>query len=318
MKLLLDELFGRECFLNEIIWAYDYGAPHAPPLAGQARHDPRLRARPASATTSTPRRSTASRTWRRARHAGEGGARQAADRRLVAHDRADRRAREDRLPDAEARGRSCAAWCSPRRGRATGASTRSRARARSAPWRARLGPALRADRRERRGGAGGDRAARGARGRRSIVGHRARLTGGGSGARIATRADPGGRSRPRPASLQAPWPAVPRAGSNNTRCWVGAQTRAARPRARPGGAPEADDDDPKETRTTARSCGSSRSSASCERARRTRGRPRRCGRPGLEIALAVREVGAMLVNIGWEQTFPQPSASADEADADPA
>ena len=25
-KLLLDELFGRECFLNELIWAYDYGA----------------------------------------------------------------------------------------------------------------------------------------------------------------------------------------------------------------------------------------------------------------------------------------------------
>jgi site-specific DNA-methyltransferase (adenine-specific) len=25
-KILLDELFGRECFLNEIIWAYDYGA----------------------------------------------------------------------------------------------------------------------------------------------------------------------------------------------------------------------------------------------------------------------------------------------------
>jgi DNA modification methylase len=25
-KLALDELFGRECFLNEIIWAYDYGA----------------------------------------------------------------------------------------------------------------------------------------------------------------------------------------------------------------------------------------------------------------------------------------------------
>jgi site-specific DNA-methyltransferase (adenine-specific) len=24
-KLLLDELFGRECFLNEIVWAYDYG-----------------------------------------------------------------------------------------------------------------------------------------------------------------------------------------------------------------------------------------------------------------------------------------------------
>jgi site-specific DNA-methyltransferase (adenine-specific) len=25
-KLLLDELFGRECFLNEIVWVYDYGA----------------------------------------------------------------------------------------------------------------------------------------------------------------------------------------------------------------------------------------------------------------------------------------------------
>jgi site-specific DNA-methyltransferase (adenine-specific) len=25
-KLLLDEIFGRRCFLNEIIWAYDYGA----------------------------------------------------------------------------------------------------------------------------------------------------------------------------------------------------------------------------------------------------------------------------------------------------
>ena len=31
---------------------------------------------------------------------------------------------------------------------------------------------------------------------------------------------------------------------------------------------------------------------------------------GLEIAIAVREVGAMLINVGWEQTFasgpPQP------------
>jgi len=24
-KILLDEIFGRECFLNEVIWAYDYG-----------------------------------------------------------------------------------------------------------------------------------------------------------------------------------------------------------------------------------------------------------------------------------------------------
>jgi site-specific DNA-methyltransferase (adenine-specific) len=26
VKVLLDRLFGRECFLNELIWAYDYGA----------------------------------------------------------------------------------------------------------------------------------------------------------------------------------------------------------------------------------------------------------------------------------------------------
>jgi len=25
-KVLLDEIFGRDCFLNEVIWAYDYGA----------------------------------------------------------------------------------------------------------------------------------------------------------------------------------------------------------------------------------------------------------------------------------------------------
>ena len=63
-KLLLDELFGRECFLNEIIWAYDYGARAEAPLAREARHDPRLRQGPGRATTSTPRPSTASRTWR--------------------------------------------------------------------------------------------------------------------------------------------------------------------------------------------------------------------------------------------------------------
>jgi hypothetical protein len=34
---------------------------------------------------------------------------------------------------------------------------------------------------------------------------------------------------------------------------------------------------------------------------------------GLEIALAIREVGAMLVNVGWEQTFPKRSSAEDEA-----
>ena len=65
--------------------------------------------------------------------AREGGARQAADRRVVAHDRPDQRQREDRLPDAEAAGRSCGGWSRRRRGRAAGAWTSSPAPARSAP-----------------------------------------------------------------------------------------------------------------------------------------------------------------------------------------
>jgi site-specific DNA-methyltransferase (adenine-specific) len=36
-KLLLDEVFGRESFLNEIIWAYDYGAK--PRRRWPAKHD---------------------------------------------------------------------------------------------------------------------------------------------------------------------------------------------------------------------------------------------------------------------------------------
>jgi site-specific DNA-methyltransferase (adenine-specific) len=37
VKLLLDELFGREAFLNELIWAYDYGAK--PRRRWPAKHD---------------------------------------------------------------------------------------------------------------------------------------------------------------------------------------------------------------------------------------------------------------------------------------
>jgi len=36
-KLALDEAFGRDCFLNEIIWAYDYGA--RPKRRWPAKHD---------------------------------------------------------------------------------------------------------------------------------------------------------------------------------------------------------------------------------------------------------------------------------------
>ena len=37
VKVLLDELFGRECFLNEIVWAYDYGGK--PRRRWPAKHD---------------------------------------------------------------------------------------------------------------------------------------------------------------------------------------------------------------------------------------------------------------------------------------
>ncbi|HSK16635.1 MAG TPA: site-specific DNA-methyltransferase [Gaiellaceae bacterium] len=37
VKVLLDGIFGRECFLNEIVWAYDYGA--RPRRRWPAKHD---------------------------------------------------------------------------------------------------------------------------------------------------------------------------------------------------------------------------------------------------------------------------------------
>ena len=37
VKVMLDELFGRECFLNEIVWAYDYGG--RPKRRWPAKHD---------------------------------------------------------------------------------------------------------------------------------------------------------------------------------------------------------------------------------------------------------------------------------------
>ncbi len=37
VKVLLDEIFGRNCFLNEIVWAYDFGA--RPKRRWPAKHD---------------------------------------------------------------------------------------------------------------------------------------------------------------------------------------------------------------------------------------------------------------------------------------
>ena len=132
-KLLLDEIFGRECFLNEIIWAYDYGARAK--RRWPAKHDTILVyvKDPAAYHFDSERGRPRALHGARARQRREGRARQAADRRLVAHDRPHQRRREDRLPDAEARGDRAAHRRTPRRAPATGASTSSPAAARSAP-----------------------------------------------------------------------------------------------------------------------------------------------------------------------------------------
>ena len=78
-KVLTDAIFGRDSFVNEIVWAYDNGAP--------------------------------------ARDARDARARQDAHRHVVAHDREPDRPREDRLSDAEAARRARADRAGPQRAR---------------------------------------------------------------------------------------------------------------------------------------------------------------------------------------------------------
>ena len=84
--MLLDKIFGQECFLNEIVWAVRLRRPAAAPVAGQARHDPRLREGPRAVLVRLGRGGARALHGARAGDPGEGGARQA-DRRLVAHHR---------------------------------------------------------------------------------------------------------------------------------------------------------------------------------------------------------------------------------------
>ena len=103
-KLLLDELFGRDSFLNEIVWAYDYGARTK--RRWPAKHDtilvyvkdPGAYFFDAEAVDREPYMAP-----------GLVGPEKAArgklpDRRVVAHDRLADRTGEDRVPDAEAGG----------------------------------------------------------------------------------------------------------------------------------------------------------------------------------------------------------------------
>ena len=132
-KLLLDEIFGRECFLNEIIWAYDYGARTK--RRWPAKHDTILVYVKDPARVLLRLRGGRPRALHgaRPRHAREGRARQAArptcgGTRSCPPAGTRRPATRRRSPRA-----SCGAWCRPRRARATGAWTSSPAAARSAP-----------------------------------------------------------------------------------------------------------------------------------------------------------------------------------------
>ena len=101
-KLLLDELFGRECFLNELVWAYDYGARAK--RRWPAKHDTILVyvKDPAGYyfdSEAVDREPYMAPGLVGAEKAARG---KLADRRVVAHDRLADRQGEDGLPDAEA------------------------------------------------------------------------------------------------------------------------------------------------------------------------------------------------------------------------
>ena len=101
-KVLADRIFGRVNFVNEIIWAYDYGA--RPKRRWPAKHDNILFYAKDAARNRFNAEDIERIPYMAPGLAGprEGGARQAADRHLVAHDRQPDGQGEARLPDAEA------------------------------------------------------------------------------------------------------------------------------------------------------------------------------------------------------------------------
>ncbi len=103
-KVMLDEVFGRDCFVNEVIWAYDFGARTT--TRWPAKHDVIL----VYARTAGAHHFDLSEVERIPYMApglqtpGARGTRQDADRRVVAHHRADQLSRAHRVSDAEAAG----------------------------------------------------------------------------------------------------------------------------------------------------------------------------------------------------------------------
>ena len=131
-KVLLDQVFGRANFVNEIIWAYDYGA--RPKGRWPAKHDNILLYAKDAARNRFNGEDIERIPYMAPGLVGpEKAARgKAADRHLVAHDREPDRQGEAGLPDAEAAGRAGADRARLVAARGGSSSTSSRARARRA------------------------------------------------------------------------------------------------------------------------------------------------------------------------------------------
>ena len=104
-KILLDQIFGRDSFINEIIWAYGLRRTLQEQVVGEARQHPLVREEPEVVHLRFRGDGPHPLYGPRFGWKGEGCSWQDADRRLVAHHCSDQREREDGLPDAEAAGR---------------------------------------------------------------------------------------------------------------------------------------------------------------------------------------------------------------------
>ena len=96
-KILLDEIFGRASFMNEIVWAYDYGAARSgsgPPSTTRSSGTPGTLVVHLRLRRDGPDPLHGSGAGRQ----GEGRPREDAHRRVVAHHREPDRAREDGIP----------------------------------------------------------------------------------------------------------------------------------------------------------------------------------------------------------------------------
>jgi hypothetical protein len=153
-KVLCDAIFGRDGFLNEVIWAYDYGARTK--RRWPAKHDDIL------VYVKDP-----DRYWfdAEAGRTREGGARQAPDRHVVADDRAAWGRRADRLSDPEARCGAAAGGVGVVPGGGCGCGL-LRGQRHSRRRRAGAGPTFPARRLEPGGGVGDDAPVWGSGGRR--------------------------------------------------------------------------------------------------------------------------------------------------------